>query len=106
MECLRSITSLVHRHLPSAATFARLRTASTKFVRKLGLRGQSRSSTAMEHRKKFGRRGFDSHRSANFDGPLSLGYRKSSLEDERVRIPQHQAADEIQLSSCPSHQCV
>ncbi len=42
----------------------------------------------------------------NFDGPLSLGYRKSSLEDERVRIPQHQATDEIQLASCPSHQCV
>jgi hypothetical protein len=31
---------------------------------------------------------------------LSLGYRKSSLEDERVRIPQHQATDEIQLASC------
>ena len=44
--------------------------------------------------------------SVNFDGPLSLGYRKSSLEDERVRIPQHQATDEIQLASCPSHQCV
>ena len=39
---------------------------------------------------------------ANFDGPLSLGYRKSSLEDERVRIPQRQATDEIQLASCPS----
>ena len=44
--------------------------------------------------------------SANFDGPLSLGYRKSSLEDERVRIPQRQVTDEIQLASCPSHQCV
>lgn len=29
-----------------------------------------------------------------FDGPLSLGYRKSSLEDERVQIPRRQATDE------------
>ncbi len=40
--------------------------------------------------------------SANLDGPLSVGYRKSSLEDERVRIPRHQATDEIHLASCPS----
>ena len=45
---------------------ARLRTASPKFVRKRGLRGQSRSSTAIEHPKRFGRRGFDSHRARQF----------------------------------------
>ena len=43
--------------------------------------------------------------SVNFDGPLSLGYRKSSFEDERVRIPLHQATDEIQLAACPSFIC-
>ena len=32
--------------------------------------------------------------SASFDGPMSLGYRKSSLEDERVRIPRHQTTGE------------
>jgi hypothetical protein len=37
---------------------------------------------------------------------LSLGYRKSSLEDERAQIPQHQATDEIQLVSCLSQQFV
>lgn len=40
--------------------------------------------------------------SVTFDEPLSLDYRKSSLEDERVRIPQHQVTDEIHLASCPS----
>ena len=39
---------------------------------------------------------------ANFDGPLSLGYRKSSLEDEQVRILQHHLTDAIHLASCPS----
>jgi len=32
---------------------------------------------------------------------LSLDYRKSSLEDERVRIPRHRATGEIHLASCP-----
>ena len=52
---------------------ARLRTASTKFVRKRGLRGQSRSSTAIEHPKKFGRRGFDSHRARQFRRAVEFG---------------------------------
>ena len=74
MECLRSITSLVHRHLPKRdIRCARLRTASTKFVRKRGLRGQSRSSTAIEHPKRFGRRGFDSHRARQFRRAVEFG---------------------------------
>ena len=52
---------------------ARLRTASTKFVRKRGLRGQSRSSTAIEHPKRFGRRGFDSHRARQFRRAVEFG---------------------------------
>ena len=52
---------------------ARLRTASTKFVRKRGLRGQSRSSTAIEHPKRFGRRGFDSHRARHFRRAVEFG---------------------------------
>jgi hypothetical protein len=52
---------------------ARLRTASTKFVRKRGLRGQSRSSTAIEHPKKVGRRGFDSHRARQFRRAAEFG---------------------------------
>ena len=52
---------------------ARLRTASTKFVRKRRLRGQSRSSTAIEHPKRFGRRGFDSHRARQFRRAVEFG---------------------------------
>src|SRR6266478_1088696 len=52
---------------------ARLRTASTKFVRKRRLRGQSRSSTAIEHPKKFGKRGFDSHRARHFRRAVEFG---------------------------------
>ena len=32
---------------------------------------------------------------STLDGPLSLGYRKSSLEDERVQIPRHQVTDDF-----------
>ena len=52
---------------------ARLRTASTKFVRKRRLGGQSRSSTAIEHPKRFGRRGFDSHRARQFRRAVEFG---------------------------------
>lgn len=51
----------------------RLRTASTKFVRKRRLRGQSRSSTAIEHPEKFGRRGFDSRRARHFRRAVEFG---------------------------------
>jgi hypothetical protein len=51
----------------------RLRTASTKFVRQRGLRGQSRSSTAIERPKRFGRRGFDSHRARQFRRAVEFG---------------------------------
>ena len=52
---------------------ARLRTASTKFVRKRGLRGQSRSSTAIEHPKRFGKCGFDAHRARQFRRAVEFG---------------------------------
>jgi hypothetical protein len=65
--------------------------------------GQSRSSTAIERPNSFsGDVGSIPIGRATFDGPLSLDYRKSSLEDEWVRIPRHQATDEIHLASCPS----
>ena len=73
--------SVRSRHLPivicrsSDIRCARLRTASTKFVRKRGLCGQSRSSTAIEHPKKSGDMGSIPIGRANLDGPLSLGYR-------------------------------
>ena len=37
-------------------------------------RGQSRSSTAIEHPKKFGRRGFDSHRARQFRRAADFGF--------------------------------
>ncbi len=97
-ECLRSITSLVHLPLPSAtAGWLRRKTASvicvSIFYAGCGL---TRSSTAIE-RPDFspGDVGSIPIGSVNLDGPLSLGYRKSSLEDERVQIPRHQVTDDF-----------
>jgi hypothetical protein len=37
---------------------------------------------------------------------MSLGYRKSSLEDERVRIPRHQATGEKSISPLARHSMI
>ena len=69
MECLRSITSLVHRNLPSA-TFAAL---GSKPHPSGSPHGQSRSSTAREYPERFGRHGFDSHRARHFRRAVEFG---------------------------------
>src|SRR6267142_1812553 len=69
MECLRSITPLAHLTLPKRQQ-NRIRDLRSKFAR---TRGQSRSSTAIEHPKKFGRRGFDSHRARQFRRAAEFG---------------------------------
>ncbi len=83
MECLRSITPLAHRDLPSTA-FAlcsvqnRIRGVDATFA---PLCGQSRSSTAIERPKQFGRRGFDSHRARQFRRAVEFGL---SVKSERT----------------------
>jgi hypothetical protein len=81
---------------------ARLRTASTKFVRKRGLRGQSRSSTAIEHPKRFGRRGFDSHRARQFRRAVEFGL---SVKRETASAFKPRTIGQLMdshLASCPS----
>ena len=82
---------------------ARLRTASTKFVRKRGLRGQARSSTAIEHPKRFGRRGFDSHRARQFRRAVEFGL---SVKRETASGFEPRAIGQLmvsQLALCPSY---
>ena len=81
---------------------ARLRTASTKFVRKRGLRGQSRSSTAIEHPKRFGRCGFDSHRARQFRRAVEFGL---SVKRETASAFKPRTIGRLMdahLASCPS----
>ena len=75
MESLRQ-----YHHLPivicRSATVT-VRSAQNR-IREVGatcalLRGQSRTSTAIEHLKKFGRRGFDSHRARHFRRAVEFG---------------------------------
>ena len=125
MECLRSITPLAHRDLPDTA-FAlcsaqnRIRGVDATFA---SLCGQSRSSTAIERPKQFGRCGFITVRGseqfilgndlvrlgkpipigrAYLDGPLSLGYRRSG--QPRAGSNPAPAARWLgfQLAFCPS----
>ena len=94
---------LVHRAFPNAQLcVASDRTASVKFVRKCELRGQSRSSTAREHPKKFGRRGFDSHRARQFRRAAEFGLSAkretaSAFKPRTIGQPM-----DSHLASCPS----
>ncbi len=98
MECLRSITPLAHLTLPKRQQ-NRIRDLRSKFAR---TRGQSRSSTAIEHPKKFGRRGFDSHRARQFRRAAEFGL-SAKRETASAFIPRTigQLMDS-HLASCPS----
>src|ERR1041385_8041495 len=70
----------LRRHLPIAicrrailvtrSAQNRIREVCAPFVL---VRGQSRSSTAIEYPNRFGRRGFDSHRARNFRRAVEFG---------------------------------
>ena len=104
MECLRSITSLVHRVFPNARPWVafgpnRIREVCAPCVL---LRGQSRSSTAKEHSEKFGRRGFDSHRARQFRRAVEFGLSvkretASAFKPRTIGQPM-----DSQLALCPS----
>src|SRR5258708_34436673 len=98
MECLRSITPLAHLTLPKRQQ-NRIRDLRSKFAR---TRGQSRSSTAIEHPKKFGSRGFDSHRARQFRRAAEFGLSAkretaSAFKPRTIGQPM-----DSHLASCPS----
>src|SRR5438128_660164 len=98
MECLRSITPLAHLTLPKRQQ-NRIRDLRSKFAR---TRGQSRSSTAIEHPKKFGRCGFDSHRARQFRRAAEFGLSAkretaSAFKPRTIGQPM-----DSHLASCPS----
>ena len=98
MECLRSITPLAHLTLPKWQQ-NRIRDLRWKFAR---TRGQSRSSTAIEHPKKFGKRGFDSHRARQFRRAAEFGLSvkretASAFKPRTIGQPM-----DSQLALCPS----
>ena len=98
MECLRSIRPLAHLTLPKRQQ-NRIRDLRSKFAR---TRGQSRGSTAIEHSKKFGRRGFDSHRARQFRRAAEFGL---SAKRETASAFKPRTIGQLMdshLASCPS----